>query len=289
MSDPAYLTAKRTVDDRALDQSVLGAFADALADSEAPHLLEVGAGTGTMVARLAGRGLLPGGTTYLAVDRDRAHVEAARERVPDWLARSGYTVEESEDGLVASRDGRTLRVEFAVADAFDVDVRTDAIVAGAFLDLVALPDGIEQLTALFDDGGLLYAPITFDGLTGFVPGHPADEAVVRAYHRHMEWRDQPGAPDAGRRVLEAVPELGGAVVAVGGSDWIIRPRDGSYPAGERAVLEHLLSTVLGAVRELDDPAPSPESLAEWERRRRAQLDRAELTFLAHNLDVLARF
>lgn len=283
------MTAKRTVDDRALDLSVLKAFSDALDDVPSPHVLEVGAGTGTMVARLADRELLPDGTTYLAVDREPDHVEAAREQVPDWFAESGYTVETGGDALVASKNGRILRVEFLVADAFDLDVRTDAIIASAFLDLVALPDGIEQLADYFDDSGLLYAPITFDGLTGFVPRHPADDAVTHAYHRHMELRDQPGGPDAGRRVLEAVPGLGGQVVAAGGSDWLIRPRDGTYPADEQVVLDHLLSTIVGAVSELDDSGLSMQTLAEWGRCRRTQLDRGELTFLAHNLDVLARF
>ncbi len=288
MTATEYLTAKRTVDDRALDRTVLERFATGLNDRQNPRVLEVGAGTGTMVVRLAEHGLLPDGTTYRAVDRERAHIEAARTHVPEWLSDAGYDVRLDGEELVAERDGRVIRVRFEVTDAFDLDCTVDAVVACAFLDLVALPKGVERLAGYLNDG-LLYAPITFDGLTGFVPHHPDDEAITRAYHRHMETREQPGRPDAGRAVLEAVPTAGGELVAVGGSDWVIRPVDGTYPADEELVLDHLLSTVVGAVSELEESNRATERILEWERHRRIQLRDTELTFLAHNLDTLARF
>lgn len=289
MTEPDYLTAKRSIDDRALDTAVLERFASALDESRAgPKILEVGAGTGTMVARLSDRGLLPDGTTYLAVDQDPTHIEHARESVPDWLAASGYALSEDGDTLVAERNGRAVRVRFEVADALALDVAADAVVAGAFLDLLSIPDGLERLSASLD-GGVLYAPITFDGLTGFVPRHPDDTAVTRAYHRHMQYRDQPGRPDAGRAVIEAIPAIGGEVLAVGGSDWIIRPENDAYPGDEALVVDHLLSTIVAAVSSLDDSRLSEETLDDWETTRRRQLESAELTFLAHNLDILARF
>ncbi|PSQ57565.1 hypothetical protein BRD18_07310, partial [Halobacteriales archaeon SW_7_71_33] len=67
-STQRYLAAKRTVDDRALDEGVLDRLARAVPDS--PTVLEVGAGIGTMVERLLDRGLLSGAVTYVAVDLD---------------------------------------------------------------------------------------------------------------------------------------------------------------------------------------------------------------------------
>lgn len=297
-----YLTAKRTVDDRALNRRVLDAFADALREIDGDVcVLEAGAGTGTMLVRLVEWGLLPDSVSYTAVDRDPEHVRTAREQVPRWLSEAGYTVRITGEGFVARRSHRRLDVRFEIGDVFDLEVAdvfdsratVDAVIAGAFLDLVALPEAVVHLQRYLDSG-LLYAPITFDGLTGFVPAHPADETVIRAYHRHMTERPQPGRPDAGRAVLKAVAHADGEVSAAGGSDWIIRPVEGVYPGEEKLVLEHLLSTVVDAVsstsadtsRQTD--SPSEQVLSEWERRRRTQIADGALTFLAHNLDVLAR-
>lgn len=294
----AYLTAKRTVDDRALNRRVLSSFSEALADpTDETRVLEVGAGTGTMLARLAEWELLPGRASYRLVDREPAHVDAARENVPEWLAALGYRVTWDDGTMVAERDDQRLRVRFAVADALkleeDADTDTvtdtdlDAVVAGAFLDLVPLPEGLWRLAEHLD-GGVLYAPVTFDGLTAMLPADDADGDIFDAYHRHMAVRTQPGRPDAGRAALSAVPEAGGRVLDVGGSDWVIRPVDGRYPADEALVLEHLLSTVVDAVSSLDGAVPA-DVLERWEKRRRRQLSAGELTFLAHNLDVLVRF
>lgn len=320
-SEREYLTAKRTVDDRALNRRVLNGFADALADTDGGVcILEAGAGTGTMLARLVEWNLLPDRVAYRGVDREPGHIRAARERVPERLSAAGYSVRATAEGFVARRDSRLLDVRFEVGDVFDLDTadlfefevadvvdvfdseivgasdsRTtvDAVIASAFLDLVTLPEAVVELQTYLDDG-VLYAPITFDGLTGFVPAHPADDAVVRAYHQHMRERSQPGRPDAGRAVLESVAHTGGAVSAVGGSDWVIRSHNGVYPDEEKLVLEHLVSTVVDAVSSMSGETsrqtacPSEQTLSEWESERRAQLADGTLTFLAHNLDILAR-
>lgn len=358
MADSTYLTAKRTVDARALNRRVFDRFVSELTDfseaeersergeggrKRAVRILEVGAGTGTMVARLAEWNALPAHTVYRAVDRERTHVECARERVPEWLEAAGYDVEideQGDDGNAPGEDDRTgnaladrlwslhasngetrLTVSFEVGDAFDVEDEVDTIIACAFLDLVDLPDAVRKLFDLLVEGGLLYAPITFDGVTGFVPTHPLDNRIERYYHRHMELRDQPGGPRAGRRLVESVPEAGGELLAAGGSDWLVRPVDGTYPHDERLVLSHLLSTITGAVSTMVagefepisdelDPADSnadettaepldvadsvfdvdpfdQEALDGWRSLRREQLEAGQLTFLAHNLDVLA--
>jgi len=297
VSEQAYLTAKRSVDDRALNRRVLERFAGELAarverrgdGNEVIRILEVGAGTGTMVARLAAWNLLPDRVTYRAVDTNTESLAVAREQVPRWLEAAGYGIEHEDEAFVAGADGTTLRVRFEEGDAFELRADADAVVAGAFLDLLDLPEGLGRLSDLLAESGLLYAPITFDGLTGFVPADPFDRVVEEFYHRHMaEKREQGGGPTAGRRLLEAVPAVGGEVLGAGGSDWLVRPGTDGYPAEERLVLEFLLGTVVEAVSEFPADAVDPPELRRWERARRDQLDRAGLTLLAHNLDVLAR-
>jgi len=290
VSDAAYLTAKRTVDDRALDDRVLRRFAAELADRDPPvRVVEVGAGTGTMVARLAARGLLPERVTYRAVDRVEAHVERARVAVPGWLDDAGYETAVDGKTVRATGEALDLTLSLEVADAFGIEDSADALVAGAFLDLVALPEALDRLATLAAPGGLLYAPITYDGTTGFAPTHPLDGTVERLYHRHMrEVREQPGGPTAGRELLGAVPGVGGTVLEAGGADWVIGPTEGTYPAAEAVVIDHLLETIVGAVAEFPPEALDPSRLEGWAETRRTQLEAAELTYIAHNLDVLAR-
>lgn len=290
MSIAPYLTAKRRIDDRSLNNSVLEQFATELAAMEPPvRVLEVGAGTGTMVARLAARDLLPENVEYRAIDREGNHTEAALEQVPEWLTNAGYETSTSDRRVVATRGERELTVLFETADAFEIEEQADAIIAGAFLDLVELPDGLSRLTEHLVSGGLLYAPITYDGLTGFVPAHPLDETVEQLYHRHMlEIRDQPGGPKAGRQLLESIPDVGGTVLAAGGSDWVICPEHGGYPGDEQVVVEHLVETIIDSLSEFPAETLNPDSFSEWATVRRGQVESGELTYIAHNLDVLAR-
>lgn len=291
MSNPEYLTAKRTVDDRALNVHVFDAFHDELAEraiDDSVSVLEIGAGTGTMIARLAERDILPSHTRYRAVDRDPEHIAAAKIHLPTWLEAAGYTVEDANGGLIATRTDRRIDIRLEVADAFSIDARSDVCIAMAVLDLVDLPIALEQLAAHLESGGILYAPLTFDGQTAFAPTHPADTEIERAYHHHMaEIRDS-GGPRAGRQLLDAVPTVGGEVIAVGGSAQVIHPQHGAYPAREETVLSHILETIGDAVREVADGDLTQETIDTWLTHRRTQLDRAHLSYVASNLDVLAR-
>ncbi|MHC3438412.1 class I SAM-dependent methyltransferase [Natrialbaceae archaeon A-gly3] len=293
MSTQRYLEGKRTVDDRALDRRVLERFTAELAgrasENEGVRIVELGAGVGTMVARLAAWGSLPTDVTYRAVDRDRESIAHAHERLPSWLEDAGYDVETREGGVLARKEDRRLEVTLEVADAFEISGEVDAVIAAAFLDLVDLERALASIGELLVDGGLLYAPITYDGTTRFAPAHPLDDRVEQLYHRHMdEIREGPGSSRAGRDLLEALAGSAYDVLAVGGSDWIVRPVDGSYPADERAFLEYLLGTIDDALAAYPAGVLEPGTRRRWMDVRRRRLEGNELVFVAGNLDVLAR-
>ena len=302
-----YLTAKRTVDDRALNRRVWDRFAAELtatarATDRPLRIVEIGTGVGSMVARLAEWEALPGTVSYRAIDVDEACVTAASERVPDWLDAAGYEVEAAgRDGgptdthrFTATRAATDTRLEvsFERADARAITDEADAVIAAAFLDIVDVDRLLCALRDVLRDGGILYAPCTYDGATHFSPAHPSDDRIETLYHRHMdEIRELPGGSRAGRDVLERAPEHGYDVTAVGGGDWVVRPREdtlAAYPDAEGAFLDHLLETMDGALAEYPDETLDPAVRREWVDARREQRSRGALTLIAHHLDLLAR-
>lgn len=293
----AFLTAKRTVEDRALNRPVFERFVSELggrSGSDPVRIVEIGAGTGSMIARLADWNALPSRVSYRGVDIDADTIEAARQRLPEQLAAIGYAVDRTTDGLIAHRqegDGTDQRLEldFEVADGFSITDEADAVIASAVLDLVDLEPTLHDLKEVLGEEGLLYAPITFNGRTSFTPVDPLDGRIERLYHRHMdEIRDQPGSSRAGQQLVTALPAAGYRVLEAGGSDWVIRPVDGAYPAAESTVLQHLLATVDSALADYPADVISRSTRSEWIETRTEQLQRGELTLVAHHLDVLAQ-
>lgn len=265
----AYLHAKRTVDDRALNRRILDHLRAELPD-EPLRVVEIGAGVGTGITRLLDWGVLPNEVSYTAIDNRSENVIAAREH----LRESGFT----EQGNSLHREG--VRVSLVTGDAFDaLDVGYDLLVAQAFLDLVDLDQALPRLFDAVSPNGLAYFPITFDGGTIFDPVHPLDERILDLYHRDM---DRVGNSRTGRRLFSAIPTAGGEILAAGGSDWVVYP---PYPAAEPVFLDHILDTIEGA---LADHPDLDTGFGEWLAVRREQVEHGELTYITHQLDVLAR-
>jgi SAM-dependent methyltransferase len=92
-----YLAAKKSVDDRALNRGVLAELRRLLPPGE-PRILEVGAGLGTMVARLLGWGVLVAGE-YTLLDVDGRLLRDACTWLTGWANDQGFRTEALPDGL----------------------------------------------------------------------------------------------------------------------------------------------------------------------------------------------
>ncbi len=284
-----YLEAKRSVDDRALNRRVLDRVTAFLDGRPEPAILEVGAGTGAMVARALAWDLLPDGTAYTAIEIDPDSVALARETVRSAGEAADYRVsEQAAETLRLVRDDREITVTVREADAFAFVERTartwDLLIGAAFADLVEAT-AIERLLGAVPDGAC-YFPITFDGLTRFHPtADPEFDALIeQGYHDTMD--DGALGSQAGRRLVGVLTASGWDVSAVGGADWTIHPTRGTYPDREATVLHYLLETIASAVG--DQPAVDSERFEQWLGRRHRQVTDGELLFVAHNLDVFAR-
>ena len=268
-----YLSAKKTVDDRALNQYVWRAMAEALPTPA--RILEIGAGIGTMVERFAQHGLL-GRADYTAVDNQPDNIAAARRRLKHL--------------------DHAVRLE--TIDLFDFIRREqekqswDLLIAHAFLDLMDIPATLPQLFSLLKPGGHFYFTINFDGATILQPTIDAalDAQIEQLYHRTMDERITHGQPSgdsrSGRHLFHQLRQAGGEILAAGSSDWVVFAGADGYPADEAYFLQFIIHTMQQALAGY--PALDVVRFADWIRQRQRQIESRELVYIAHQIDFWGR-
>jgi SAM-dependent methyltransferase len=286
-----YLEAKTTVDDRALNRQVLAELRR-LIPAGAPRVLEVGAGLGTMVARLLDWGIVTAGD-YVLLDADRQLLDCSRRWLRDWAAVRGMPSDALADGLRVG-DLRVRLVHAELGGYLEATQReaADVLIANAVLDLVDVHAVLPGLLRLLAPGGVYWFTINYDGESIFEPGHPHDDQIMQAYHRDMDERVRYGRPAGesrtGRRLIHRLREAGAPALAAGSSDWVVYAApDRSYPADEAYFLRSILDTIRDALRNRPDRV-EPADLADWLAVRRRQLAEGELVYIAHQLDVAGR-
>src|ERR1700760_1771939 len=286
-----YLAAKTTVDDRALNRPVLAELRR-LMPAGPPRVLEVGAGVGTMVARLIDWGVVGAGE-YTLLDTDRQLLDDSRWWLRDWAAARGLPSDLRPDGLqVGELRVRLVQAELGRYLETDQGARADVLIANAVLDLVDVPAILPGLLRLLVPGGAYWFTINYDGESVFAPGHPHDDQVMRAYHRDMDERvrygRKAGESRTGRHLFQHLRAAGAPARAAGSSDWVVSAGpDGAYPGDEAHFLGRILDTIRDALRDRADWV-DPADLAGWLTARGRQLAAGELVYIAHQLDFAGR-
>jgi SAM-dependent methyltransferase len=286
-----YLAAKTTVDDRALSRPVLAELRR-LMPAGAPRVLEVGAGLGTMVARLLDWDVVVAGE-YVLLDTDQQLLDASRRWLRDWAAARGLRCAPLPDGLqVGELRVRLLHAELGSYLQTAPAAPADVLIANAVLDLVDVPAVLPGLMRLLAPGGVYWFTINYDGESIFEPGHPRDGQVMRAYHRDMDERVRYGRPagdsQTGRHLFHHLRAAGAPALAAGPSDWVVHAGpDGTYAGDEAYFLRSILNTIEGALRDRPDRV-APADLAGWMAERGRQLAAGELVYIAHQLDFVGR-
>ena len=294
----SYLAAKKSIDDRSLNERVWESLAEALPRDRRLEVLELGAGIGSMIQRVIERELLTD-CTYKSVELEPENVAEAMRCLPEWARGLGVDVEEVGKGDMRVRgEGMSFVLSYEVANAIEFlgrrgsRGRYDLVIAQAFLDLVDLDEVLPLIGSSVKKGGLIYLCINFDGGTIFEPAvdRDLDARVEELYHRTMDQRmiggRQSGDSRTGRRLFSGLRKIGAEMMDAGASDWVIFPAVDGYSPGEEVFLHAIIDTVYGALvdrSELDSGA-----LDEWTTRRHSQVENRELVYIAHQLDVLAR-
>jgi len=287
-SFPRYLLSKQSVDDHALNKDVLAALKASM-PKEPMTIIEVGGGIGTMLARLLRWGVISQ-AEYTLVDEMEENIAFALEWLPEWAGKHKIKVESKKGALRIYDDKRDVHVNLVQEDVFDFIARkpepADLLIAHAFLDLLPMPESLTKLFTLTQS--LAWLTINFDGVTSLEPiiDKDLDTEIERLYHETMDMRPSGGDSRSGRHLFEHLKQVGAEVEAAGASDWVVYPVYGQYPADEAYFLYfilHFFEESLGKHPELD-----AATFADWLKKRRGQVERGELVYIAHQMDFLAR-
>ena len=288
-SFPRYLLSKQSVDDRALNKDVLAALKTNL-PKEPFTITEVGGGIGTMLARLL-RWEVISQVDYTLVDEMVENIEFARAWLPEWAGQNGFEAEKiSKNELRIFDVRRDVSVKLVQADVFEFikqnPAPADLLIAHAFLDLLPMPESLPRLFSLTKD--LAWLTLNFDGVTSLEPviDTALDTQIERLYHETMDSRPSGGESRSGRHLFGHLRQAGAEIVSAGASDWVVYPVEGQYPADEAYFLQFILNFFEESVG--NHPGLDKVVFANWLGKRREQVERGELVYIAHQLDFLAR-
>jgi hypothetical protein len=200
-----------------------------------PHLLDLGAGSGSLLRWLAP--IVGRAQVWTLADADEDLLLRAYDDIARWARGQGWAATQGHRALLVHTPRGALRVEALRVDlaaapaALPLDA-VDAVVCSALLDLVSAP-WLEALVAALCTP--LLACLSVDGRDAFLPGHPLDPCV-RAGFRRDQGRDKGFGPALGAHApaaLHAALAAHGFRVASAPSDWRI-------PATALAMLRELV-------------------------------------------------
>lgn len=286
-SFPRYLLSKQSVDDRALNKDVFHALKSNLPQKPL-RIIEVGAGIGTMVRRLARWDVLRE-AEYVLVEQAAENVDYARAWIPLWAEEAGLGVERSGENRLRVFDPvREIHIQLKRADVFDFipqnKTPADLLIAHAFLDLLPMPESLTKLFTLTNH--LAWLTLNFDSVTTFEPTMDAalDEQIERLYHETMDLRPTGGDSKSGRHLFAHLREAGAEILAAGPSDWTVYAVNGKYPQDEAYFLHFILHFFEESLKGYG--GLNEDVFADWLGKRREQIERGELIYIAHQLDFL---
>jgi SAM-dependent methyltransferase len=240
---PEWLALREPADHAARSQGLLARLGRHLAGKTSVRVVDFGCGAGS---NLRGTfAALPGRQHWTLVDYDPRLLAAARERLAEW----SDSCREDGEALQIGKDGKALTVSFVRADlTADLDrvlaPEADLVTAAALFDLVSR-SWIDTFVAALKRRGLpLYTVLTYDGTERWDPPHPADDAMLAAFHAHQA-TDKGFGPAAGPEATETMARAFAAAgyrVERDESPWRLGP-------DFAALSRELVTGFAGAVRE----------------------------------------
>jgi len=210
---PEWLALREGADSRARAAPLLDLLRERLAGRSTLTIADIGCGTGSTIRAISR--LLPERQVWHLYDYDGALLKAARTALARWAGADPHAGGDA-GSITLSRDGRVIEVSVHRLDlmaelARVFDPPPDLVTASAFFDLVSaewIDAFVRQAAAV---RSAVYAAITYNGEEEWEPPHPADAAVLAAFHAHQR-TDKGFGPAAGPA---AVSHLAGGLAAEG--------------------------------------------------------------------------
>lgn len=223
---PEWLALREPIDHRARNAALGRRMAAHFAGRDVVRVVDLGCGTGSNLRATAP--LLGPRQHWTLVDHDRALIGAAMGTLMDW-ADSAHTGEQAL-GLV--KDGRRIDVVFHPADlASDLETAlagaSDLVTASALFDLASAAFMEAFAAAVVRRGAAFYTVLTYNGLQEWAPRHPADAAMLAAFHAHQQTNKGLGpasGPHAARDLAAAFRRSGWRVEEAD-SPWVLDAGD----------------------------------------------------------------
>ncbi len=260
---PDWLALREPADHASVNAAVRLALRRHFAGRPRIAVLDLGSGTGSNL-----RGLSPwldAEQDWTLVDYDAALLGIAHDR---------FSANPIDHCTITTR-----QLDLAAAQFNDVVEGADLVTASALFDLVSATV-IERLAAAVAARRQVFATVlTYDGIMSFLPEHPRDAAMRRAFNDHQRGDKGfgPAEGPAATNALAAAFARHGYRILIGKSPWVL---DRRYDRLRR----ELDMGFAGAVRETASIAAA--DVDAWIAHRLAAQGEEAVTIVGHE-DILA--
>jgi SAM-dependent methyltransferase len=208
---PEWLALREPADHASVNAEVRDALRARFAAKASIRVVDLGCGAGSNLRGTCGA--LGVKQHWTLVDYDPKLLAAAKTR------------------LATFEQGRTLDVAFKQADLSsgnfgDVIAGADLVTAAALFDLVSAPVINKLVAAIAANRQSFFTALTYDGISSWLPAHPADNAMRDAFNAHQRGdkgfgpAEGPGATDT---LAKAFSQHGYRVMR-GKSPWVLDGR-----------------------------------------------------------------
>jgi SAM-dependent methyltransferase len=183
-------------------------------------IVDLGCGTGANLRAMAP--LLGPDQHWTLVDRDQSLLDAAAQRLASWADGA----DRKASHLALFKGAKRINVEFRLADlAGDLNSalgpNVNLVTASALFDLTSAAYIAGLARAVAARQSAFYTVLSYDGDQRWTPEHPADAAMLEAFHTHQR-RDKGLGPAAGPDAPDALSDAFSAAgygVSEGDSAW----------------------------------------------------------------------
>jgi hypothetical protein len=276
---PDWLALREAADHRSRAADLAERVASKLASKVINRIVDLGSGTGSNLRATAP--FLANAQEWTLVDYDFALLEEAARVLTAWADEAKAI----GDQLVLVKGEKNIGVTFRIADLNQeldsvLSGKPDLVTASALFDLISEPWMQRFAKAIAAQGAMFYTVLTYDGRDEFIPAHPFDDAMLRAFGIHQK-RDKgfglAGGPKAASMLANALRNAG-YTVDTADSPWVLKPKD-------IALKTELLKGIHGAVMETG--LVPDNSADDWLFWRTAMGDQKGSRLITGHTDIFA--